>query len=409
MQYLITKSMIQASAALNLTLYLLLKADRAIKAENESSSDAQHQPDEEEEDDGGVQDHPVMDRLNQLSKYADKLHEGVEEKLPGLKDQLTSLVKAASLMENGDESSSGDDTDEGSGSESDDNTETSDVDLKDGNDQDKGTEQNVDDPSSSSDDDELPQEDEKHAKKRVMTEARFSLRHQDTAESRLSDKSRRRRRLAPATSDFGDDDEFVNSEKAVEASRKLATTMNSIAQRSASMSGKGKKKDTDPEAAGGEEDEFERFERGLAMMDSALAGDDDGENDGDGLDDVDDLADDDEEDDGFYQKIQAKTKAKKEAKEMLYSVAPKYPRLDKEVEGERALGNFIMKNRGLVAHKAKINRNPRVKKREQYRKAIIKRKGAVREVRTEEGHAYGGEATGIKSGITHSRKLGVRK
>lgn len=75
--------------------------------------------------------------------------------------------------------------------------------------------------------------------------------------------------------------------------------------------------------------------------------------------------------------------------------------------GERAIGRAIMKNRGLVAHKPKINRNPRVKKREQYRKALIRRKGAVREVRTEEGHVYGGESTGIKSGISRSRKLGA--
>ena len=74
--------------------------------------------------------------------------------------------------------------------------------------------------------------------------------------------------------------------------------------------------------------------------------------------------------------------------------------------GERAIGRTIMKNRGLVAHKAKINRNPRVKKREQYRKALIRRKGAVREVRTDEGHVYGGETTGIKSSISRSRKLG---
>jgi Sas10 C-terminal domain len=43
-----------------------------------------------------------------------------------------------------------------------------------------------------------------------------------------------------------------------------------------------------------------------------------------------------------------------------------------------------MKNRGLVAHKSKLNRNPRVKKREQYRKALVRRKGHVREVRMEE-------------------------
>ena len=33
--------------------------------------------------------------------------------------------------------------------------------------------------------------------------------------------------------------------------------------------------------------------------------------------------------------------------------------------------NDNMKNRGLVAHKNRLNRNPRVKKREQYRKALV--------------------------------------
>ena len=69
------------------------------------------------------------------------------------------------------------------------------------------------------------------------------------------------------------------------------------------------------------------------------------------------------------------------------------------------MSRAILKNRGLVAHKSKLNRNPRVKKREQYRKALIRRKGAVRDIRTDEGHKYGGEATGIKSGLSRSRKL----
>ena len=75
------------------------------------------------------------------------------------------------------------------------------------------------------------------------------------------------------------------------------------------------------------------------------------------------------------------------------------------MEGERAVSKQIMKNRGLVPHKPKSTKNPRVKKREQYRKALIRRKGAVREVRTGEADAYGGESTGIKSGISRSRKL----
>jgi len=104
-------------------------------------------------------------------------------------------------------------------------------------------------------------------------------------------------------------------------------------------------------------------------------------------------------------RLQKKSKAKKETKKSMYAVAPKYPGMDDEIDGERAVSQMIMKNRGLVAHKAKINRNPRVKKREQYRKAIIRRKGAVREVRTDEGHRYGGEQTGIRAGLSRSRKL----
>merc|ERR1719491_1982530 len=103
--------------------------------------------------------------------------------------------------------------------------------------------------------------------------------------------------------------------------------------------------------------------------------------------------------------MKEKSLKKKEMKKSMYAVAPKYPNLDIEIKGERPIGNQIMKNRGLVAHKSKLNRNPRVKKREQYRKALIRRRGAVREVRTGEAHAYGGEASGIKSTLSRSRKL----
>ena len=104
-------------------------------------------------------------------------------------------------------------------------------------------------------------------------------------------------------------------------------------------------------------------------------------------------------------KLKSKASAKRQEKKDRYAVAPKYNKVEKEVEGERAIGYQIMKNRGLVAHKNKLNRNPRVKKREQYRKAVIRRKGAVREVRTGEAANYAGEATGVKAGISKSRKL----
>jgi len=111
------------------------------------------------------------------------------------------------------------------------------------------------------------------------------------------------------------------------------------------------------------------------------------------------------DDSTFYNKIAGKVAEKKQMKANIHSVSPKFPKFEAEVAGERAISKTILKNRGLVPHKAKINRNPRVKKRLQYRKALIRRKGAIREVRTGEGNKYDGEETGIKSKITRSRKL----
>ena len=53
----------------------------------------------------------------------------------------------------------------------------------------------------------------------------------------------------------------------------------------------------------------------------------------------------------------------------------------------------------------RVDRNPRVKKRRQYDKAIKNRKGAVRTLRNEAGR-YQGETTGIRTTITRSRRLG---
>ncbi|KAG6970548.1 hypothetical protein JG688_00004812 [Phytophthora aleatoria] len=79
---------------------------------------------------------------------------------------------------------------------------------------------------------------------------------------------------------------------------------------------------------------------------------------------------------------------------------------DSDLEGgKRGASYQIMKNKGLKAHKSKLNRNPRVKKRMQYRKAVIRRKGQVRDVRVGEAGKYGGETTGIKSNLSRSRKI----
>lgn len=74
-------------------------------------------------------------------------------------------------------------------------------------------------------------------------------------------------------------------------------------------------------------------------------------------------------------------------------------------EVKRGATYEIIKNKGLKAHKSKLNRNPRVKKRMQFRKAVIRRKGQVRDVRVGEASKYGGETTGIKANLTRSRKI----
>ncbi|XP_053994286.1 something about silencing protein 10 [Hylaeus volcanicus] len=75
-----------------------------------------------------------------------------------------------------------------------------------------------------------------------------------------------------------------------------------------------------------------------------------------------------------------------------------------ENEGKRAITYQIAKNKGLTPHRKKEQRNPRVKHRNKYRKAKIRRKGAVREVRKEITR-YTGEISGIKASVKKSIKL----
>ncbi|XP_047361796.1 something about silencing protein 10 [Vespa velutina] len=75
-----------------------------------------------------------------------------------------------------------------------------------------------------------------------------------------------------------------------------------------------------------------------------------------------------------------------------------------DIEGKRAITYQIAKNKGLTPHRKKEQRNPRVKHRNKYRKAKIRRKGAVREVRKELTR-YSGEISGIKASVKKSIKL----
>lgn len=83
--------------------------------------------------------------------------------------------------------------------------------------------------------------------------------------------------------------------------------------------------------------------------------------------------------------------------------------LDAQVEvqgkaGKRQITRQIAKNKGLTATKRRELRNPRVKNRNKFTKAVKRRKGAVQPIRSKT-ELYGGEATGIKTHLKRSVKI----
>lgn len=74
-------------------------------------------------------------------------------------------------------------------------------------------------------------------------------------------------------------------------------------------------------------------------------------------------------------------------------------------QDKRGVTYEIMKNKGVTPYRKTVNKNPRVKKRKAYEKAVISRKGQVRDVITGVANSYGGETTGIKSKLSRSRKF----
>lgn len=79
---------------------------------------------------------------------------------------------------------------------------------------------------------------------------------------------------------------------------------------------------------------------------------------------------------------------------------------DETIEGDerRQITYQIAKNKGLTPYRKKELRNPRVKHRNKFRKALIRRKGAVRTVR-KEIKRYDGEKFGIKASVKKGIKI----
>jgi U3 small nucleolar RNA-associated protein 3 len=114
-----------------------------------------------------------------------------------------------------------------------------------------------------------------------------------------------------------------------------------------------------------------------------------------------------DEEEGMLEAFSRRKKEFKDLKKEHYTAEPRYGGIEEAVGGgeKRAATYEIMKNKGLTPHRKKANRNPRVKKRLAYEKAVVRRKGQVREVISGAAAHYGGELTGIKANIARSRKI----
>lgn len=121
------------------------------------------------------------------------------------------------------------------------------------------------------------------------------------------------------------------------------------------------------------------------------------------------------EDDEYYDLVNASSKQKKTDKAALIAAAAtaheqnallRVVEGEMDEEGKRAIGYVIEKNKGLAPRRKKDVRNPRVKKRKKFEEKK-KKLGSMKAVYKggEERGGYGGEKTGIKSGLVKSVKL----
>lgn len=77
---------------------------------------------------------------------------------------------------------------------------------------------------------------------------------------------------------------------------------------------------------------------------------------------------------------------------------------EEQLGTKREITRQIAKNKGLTATKRRELRNPRVKNRRKFTKAVKRRKGAVQPIRSKV-ELYGGEATGIKTHLKRSVRI----
>ncbi|XP_029288386.1 something about silencing protein 10 [Cottoperca gobio] len=106
----------------------------------------------------------------------------------------------------------------------------------------------------------------------------------------------------------------------------------------------------------------------------------------------------------FYREVEERSKLKRKGNDPEVEELELKADVEQDPDAKRRITYEMAKNKGLTPKRKKIDRNPRVKHREKFRRAKIRRKGQVRDVRREETR-YSGELSGIRAGVKKSTKL----
>ncbi|KAF9213705.1 hypothetical protein CPC16_004414 [Podila verticillata] len=109
----------------------------------------------------------------------------------------------------------------------------------------------------------------------------------------------------------------------------------------------------------------------------------------------------------YYKEVLADKEAKKAARKALnenLEQSTSFEDTSMDPNDKRSISWQILKNKGLTPHRKKEQRNPRVKHRNKYETAKKKIKSVKRVFTRLEG-SYGGEKTGIKTGLARSVKF----
>ncbi|TDH13842.1 hypothetical protein EPR50_G00037850 [Perca flavescens] len=106
----------------------------------------------------------------------------------------------------------------------------------------------------------------------------------------------------------------------------------------------------------------------------------------------------------FYRDVEERSKLKRKGNDVEAEELVENEDEEEDPDAKRGITYQMAKNKGLTPKRKKIDRNPRVKHREKFRRAKIRRKGQVCEVRREDTR-YSGELSGIRAGVKKSIKL----